>query len=293
VSANTFNTLDSALGDKSVNLKHLAKRIGANFRLRPLPERVDASGQHLPSIDDFWRLDRLLDAPNRLELHNISTGHSVALQTDNVREFRSPDFLMLRCQLILRPTTVEIEPIIKGGDKGTDRSVSGVPAALLRLCIVTESGGLFEYTEAGTAIDSLDITPEEYRDSALELEELGAVTLHPNMNHESRIARTVLEPEMYLQAAPQLSLGFDARADFETIADELRSAPSSQSVPVKSIVENTAIPAARIDLTLRALHDLGYLEGRGPGSDEFGTFMEVVITPAGRRLLCGEDGLPF
>jgi hypothetical protein len=41
-------------------------------------------------------------------------GHVVELEADNIIERRSPDFLMLRCQLILRPSGVEIEPVFRG-----------------------------------------------------------------------------------------------------------------------------------------------------------------------------------
>jgi hypothetical protein len=44
-------------------------------------------------------------------LVNINTGHTVELQPDNVREYRSPHFLGLRCQLTIEGETVKIEPI--------------------------------------------------------------------------------------------------------------------------------------------------------------------------------------
>lgn len=47
---------------------------------------------------------------------NIQTGHFVELQPDNVREYRSPDFLLLRCQLTLDGPNVHIEPIHSDND---------------------------------------------------------------------------------------------------------------------------------------------------------------------------------
>jgi hypothetical protein len=41
--------------------------------------------------------------------------HVVALGSDNIREFRTPNFLMLRCQLTLTEEQVLIEPLVGGG----------------------------------------------------------------------------------------------------------------------------------------------------------------------------------
>ena len=94
-----------------MNLKQLKKRQGTNLRLRPLPHRIDGSGKHLPESDDAWRLEKVLDNPSSIELLNIHTGHVLTLQPDNVQEYRSPDFLLLRCQLTVRPQSIDIEPI--------------------------------------------------------------------------------------------------------------------------------------------------------------------------------------
>ncbi len=45
-------------------------------------------------------------------MHNIATGHDFTLGTDNIREYRTPDFLLLRCQLTLRGPAVLIEPTL-------------------------------------------------------------------------------------------------------------------------------------------------------------------------------------
>jgi hypothetical protein len=39
------------------------------------------------------------------------TGHKATLGPDNVREYRSPNFLLLKCQLILEGDEVRIEPL--------------------------------------------------------------------------------------------------------------------------------------------------------------------------------------
>jgi hypothetical protein len=43
---------------------------------------------------------------------NISTHHVIELQPDNIREYRSPHFLVLRCQLSISSKGVQLEPLI-------------------------------------------------------------------------------------------------------------------------------------------------------------------------------------
>jgi hypothetical protein len=97
---------------RRVNIGKLAQNVGRLLRLRPIPHRRQPDGLHLPDIDEPWRLDEILQAPTRLRLVNPATGHFVELESDNVREYRSPDHLILRCQLTLRGRHVDIEPLV-------------------------------------------------------------------------------------------------------------------------------------------------------------------------------------
>jgi hypothetical protein len=97
-----------------VNVQELRKNIGNLYRVRPAPWRIDDGGSRLEHVDDSWRLDAVDTAPARIRLVNVSTGHNVELEADNIIERRSPDFLMLRCQLMLRTSRVDIEPIFRG-----------------------------------------------------------------------------------------------------------------------------------------------------------------------------------
>jgi hypothetical protein len=94
-----------------VNIRQLKKQVGMNLRLRPMPIRVDRDGSHMPQADDPWQLEALLDTPPRVRLVNLPTGHFIELQPDNIREYRSPDFLLLRCQLTIEGSRVHLEPI--------------------------------------------------------------------------------------------------------------------------------------------------------------------------------------
>jgi hypothetical protein len=95
-----------------MNLDQMRKNVGRRLHIRPIPHRVGDDGMRLVAIDDLWRLDAIRDGPQRLSLVNIVTGHVVDLQPDNVREYRSPHFLVLRCQLRLTSTSVDIEPLV-------------------------------------------------------------------------------------------------------------------------------------------------------------------------------------
>lgn len=95
-----------------MNLQQIKKQVGTNLRLRPQPIRIGHNGEELSPVDDEWRLDEVSRRPSRLRLVNISTHHVVELQADNVKEYRSPHFLFLRCQLTISSKGIEIEPFV-------------------------------------------------------------------------------------------------------------------------------------------------------------------------------------
>src|SRR5215467_3583664 len=105
-----------------MNAQQLKQNVGQLFRLRPHPVVVQGplSGLSVLSSDgprpkkeavktDYdWRLVRVTG--EGVTLHCLYTDHQITLKPDNVREYRSPNFLMLRCQLTLEGDTVRIEP---------------------------------------------------------------------------------------------------------------------------------------------------------------------------------------
>jgi hypothetical protein len=95
-----------------VNFRYLRKNLGQTVRLRPVAQRLAGDGARLPPNDDYWRLDSILQGPDRVRLVHMATGLSVELQPDNVQEYRSPEFFLLKCQLTLTPTAVSIEPLL-------------------------------------------------------------------------------------------------------------------------------------------------------------------------------------
>lgn len=93
-----------------MNGEQLRKRIGQPHRLRPLPRRFAQDSRELPPRDDQWVLEQV--AKGFVKLSNASTGHVFKLGSDNLHEFRTPDFLLLRCQIIIFGNHVRIEPLI-------------------------------------------------------------------------------------------------------------------------------------------------------------------------------------
>jgi hypothetical protein len=141
-----------------VNAKELRKNVGAPFRIRPIPWRVDANGRRLKDVDYQWRLDAVDMSPIKVRLINTATGHVVELEPDNVIERRSPDFLMLRCQLILEPTGVGIEPIFRGtpvtpaahsSHSASPESMSPDELAVLKH-VASEGGAVSQHSESHT-----------------------------------------------------------------------------------------------------------------------------------------------
>ncbi|MCI0602505.1 hypothetical protein L0156_05780 [bacterium] len=92
-----------------MNIRELQKNIGKLFRIRPKVQRITVDGKDLPFEDDKWILEK--DGQGKLFLQNTRTAHVFRLSGGNVKEFREPDFILLRAQLTLRGNAVDIEPI--------------------------------------------------------------------------------------------------------------------------------------------------------------------------------------
>ena len=283
-----------------VNFKQLQKHIRRNYRLRPLPIRTGPDGVHLGASDDQWQLENVLENPSRIRLLNIHTHHAIELQGNNVREYRSPDFLMLRCQLLIGPCEIAIEPLVGSGgfDDDNGRAInqwlSGDALRLLGYCVQTENGALDHYAEAEAAMEALGLSLAQYKAAAEELAALDLVTLSRSLNYPG-IVRTALRPIAFLEAAPQfLRDEVDLSAELKSVFVELRKAPEAQSlIDVHQLHERTGIPLPRLNLILRALDALGHIKGRQMASGDWTLFWDVQVTPAGRRMLRGEDPFPF
>jgi hypothetical protein len=83
-----------------MNAQQLRKNLGQRLKLRPVARRQLANGTPLGPVDDEWFVQSIKE--QQVELYNMRTGHILDLGFDNIREYRSPNFLLLRCQVILR-----------------------------------------------------------------------------------------------------------------------------------------------------------------------------------------------
>ena len=115
-----------------MNAEQLKKNVGQLMRLRPHPVLVElqplvlTTGQRVlqrreEKVDYKWRIEEVREG---VKLHCTSTGHVITLGADNVREFRTPDFLLLRCQLTLGGNAVHIEPIWERGGHAGAKNVA-------------------------------------------------------------------------------------------------------------------------------------------------------------------------
>src|SRR6266850_8598144 len=87
------------------------KNLGRDVKIRPKARSENAGTVTL--VDDLWRVARV--ESRTVELLNLRTTQSVEMAGDNFREFRTPNFLILRCQLTLPEEQVLIEPLVGGG----------------------------------------------------------------------------------------------------------------------------------------------------------------------------------
>lgn len=89
-----------------MNRERLKDNVGKEFRLRPAV-RIGSESEDPAPCDDRWRLT---GADGFLVLTNTRTNQTLRIGADHVHEFRTPDYLMLKCQVTIRASEVTIEP---------------------------------------------------------------------------------------------------------------------------------------------------------------------------------------
>jgi hypothetical protein len=106
-----------------MKISEMKKDVGRGLRLRPHVQRVDRYSIMLTSgnpikdrmvlvdTDFYWYVDAVDEKSRTVTLTCRHTGDQVKLGNDNIREYRTPDFLMLRCRLYLEDGQVRIEPL--------------------------------------------------------------------------------------------------------------------------------------------------------------------------------------
>ena len=118
-----------------MNKGQAVKWKGQAFRFRPIAIQTTDFDERLQQQDDKWVVVDVSDTAAAVS--NVRTGHEWSLGLDNVREFRTPDFMLLRCQLILKGPEVHSEPLIV---TTVDRNITGF-GSLLRHSWVREMIG--------------------------------------------------------------------------------------------------------------------------------------------------------
>jgi hypothetical protein len=112
-----------------MNIRQLHKQVGTLLRLRPIPRRVTSNGEILPVSDDEWRLEEILNDPPRIHLYMAAAGLKLVLQSDNVKSYQSPCFLLLRCRLTIAGKEIRIEPIhvldVEGEEAAREQAMRG------------------------------------------------------------------------------------------------------------------------------------------------------------------------
>lgn len=91
-----------------MNKKLFKKNIGKPFKLRPDVVRIASDGRRLQSRNDDWYIEKIDN--NFVEFSNPATGHRFSLGIDNIREFRTPNYLLLRCHIIACGRKIIVEP---------------------------------------------------------------------------------------------------------------------------------------------------------------------------------------
>jgi hypothetical protein len=112
-------------GDRPMNKSQASKWVGKEFRLRPRAIHITPFGARIPERDSRWLVRDVTD--DAVTLAEVGTDMMVTLGLDNVREFRSPDYLLLRSQLTIRDGVATSEPIVL---TSVDRNLTGFEALL-------------------------------------------------------------------------------------------------------------------------------------------------------------------
>jgi len=103
-----------------MNKDMLRKNLYARVRLRPIARRFNRTAE-LEQIDDDWIIRQVLDAGIRIE--NLRSYHTTILGYDHIHQYTSDPnrdsgglkygFLSLNVQILIYPSELRIEPIIR------------------------------------------------------------------------------------------------------------------------------------------------------------------------------------
>src|SRR5438105_4264208 len=87
-----------------MNKKQLPTNIGKLLRLRPKPHDNGLE------VDDYWLLKSV--AHDVIVLCNKRTTQELTLGLDHVNDYRTQDYLVLKCQILITPNGIDYEPLL-------------------------------------------------------------------------------------------------------------------------------------------------------------------------------------
>jgi hypothetical protein len=106
-----------------VNKDRVSKMRHKKVKVRPIARRIEPNGKELPVRDDWWQIEEA--SKDNIKLGNPVTYHSFMLGTDHIYEYLtdytggSDGFLLLKSQIILKGTSVHVEPLQMHRDVGS------------------------------------------------------------------------------------------------------------------------------------------------------------------------------
>lgn len=172
--------------------------------------------------------------------------------------------------------------------------ITGARLQLLRYVLEVELTTLWAMTEAADAQSALALEDEEFAEAAEELQDLGLVIIDANANAPHGIGRVRLAPMALLRVGPQLQREVDFASEIgRVLARIAKGGPPGEVFQTATLVAESGIPLPRLELLLQAMEQLDLITGQGPGSEEFGSWWCLSITPRGRRVLRGDAPVPL
>jgi len=92
-----------------MNLAELAKHEDRVYEMRPIP--LSKIGTKLTKVRyNEWKIT-VFKSRGEIQIRHMATDHQLNLGLDNFHEYRSPNFLMLKCQLIFEGALLKSEPM--------------------------------------------------------------------------------------------------------------------------------------------------------------------------------------
>ena len=183
----------------------------------------------------------------------------------------------------------DVESRLARYERSAATRLSGPRLRLLELTLNAALQEVWGSIGSAEARDALQLTPAEYSEAAKELEELGLVYADGNANDPTGYARTRLHEAAALRVGPTLHPEIDWERDVtRTLVSMVRDRTEGYVFAVRTLAERTGIPGPRLSLLVDTLEALGIIKGRGPGSDQFGSFHTIELTSHGKRVLRGD-----